>query len=176
LPAVARRYRVKNFIYAPDEYVSPAREVLLDYLDEQSARVAEIISAGKVNLGTACGLEFFNPAILNVSPDGNNSLITKLICREKSFLFSGDNEPKVERALLTSGFDFTADVFKASHHGSKTSNAADFLHSGGFRVLIISVGDNRFGHPSPEVLATASQLGLSLHRTDQEGDIKFIVK
>jgi len=176
LPELARRYQIKNFIYAPDEYQSAPRDELRKYLDRTSSEIVELAGAASIDFQPDCRLNLLNPAILSVPPDGNNSLITRLQCRGKAFLFSGDNEAKVEKALLASDFVFAADVFKASHHGSKTSNTADFLQAGGFRQLIISVGTNKFGHPSPEVLERARDLGISIRRTDQSGTIKLIVK
>jgi len=176
LPELARRYQIKNFIYAPDEYQSAPRVELKRYLNRTSSKITELDSGASIDFSSDCRLNLLNPVILSVPPDGNNSLIVRLQCRGKTFLFSGDNEAKVEKALLASDFVFAADVFKASHHGSKTSNTVDFLQAGGFRQLIISVGTNKFGHPSPEVLERAQDLGISIQRTDQSGTIRLIVK
>ena len=41
--------------------------------------------------------------------------------------------------------------------------------------MVISVGtDNRFGHPSPEVLERYAARGLPVLRTDERGTIEFI--
>ena len=43
-------------------------------------------------------------------------------------------------------------------------------------AIIISVGDNRYGHPSPEVIARLEDsLGpAAIYRTDEQGTIEFI--
>jgi len=174
LPELARRYQINNFIYAPDDYYSAPRVELIKYLNRKKGRITELLARGAIDLGKDCRLEFLNPVSLLVSKNGNNSVVTRLQCLETAFLFSGDNEVGVENSLLASNFDFSADVFKASHHGSKTSNTKEFLLAGGFTELVISVGSNKFGHPSPEVLERAQDLGLKIRRTDQEGTVKFI--
>jgi competence protein ComEC len=41
--------------------------------------------------------------------------------------------------------------------------------------VAVSVGeDNRFGHPSPEVLERYAEHGLPVLRTDENGTIEFI--
>jgi hypothetical protein len=43
-----------------------------------------------------------------------------------------------------------------------------------FRIVIVSVGeDNRFGHPSPEVLERYAAHGLTVLLTDERGTIEF---
>jgi len=176
LPEVARRYRIKNFIYVPDENYSAPRDELIKYLGKQQSQITKLTFQGRLDLEKNCYLQFLNPAILKVPVEGNNSLVVYFSCRGKTFLFSGDNEAKVEKALLASNFNFSADIFKASHHGSKTSNSEDFLRAGGFKTLIISVGENKFGHPSPEVLERAQNMGIDIRRTDEDGTIKFIIE
>jgi len=175
-PEVARRYRIKNFIYVPDENYSAPRDELMKYLDKQQSQIIKLVFQGRLELEKNCYLQFLNPAIFKVPLDSNNSLVVRFSCRGKTFLFSGDNELKVEKALLSSDFNFSADVFKASHHGSKTSNSEDFLRAGGFKILVISVGENKFGHPSLEVLERAQNMGIDIRRTDENGTIKFIIE
>ena len=60
-------------------------------------------------------------------------------------------------------------IFKASHHGSRTSNGRDFLKKLAPSQVWISVGKNRYGHPSWEVLARLKELHIPVRRTDVEG-------
>jgi len=60
-------------------------------------------------------------------------------------------------------------VFKASHHGSRTSNGRDFLKKMAPSEVWISVGNNRYGHPSWEVLSRLKELHVPVRRTDEEG-------
>ena len=39
------------------------------------------------------------------------------------------------------------------------------------RLAVISVGPNRYGHPTPEMLALVRAQGVPCLRTDQRGDV-----
>ncbi|HUM72326.1 MAG TPA: MBL fold metallo-hydrolase, partial [Chloroflexota bacterium] len=66
-------------------------------------------------------------------------------------------------------------VFKAGHHGSQTSSTTPFMQAVQPHIIIVSAGaDNRFGHPHPEVLARAAELGTAVLRTDELGTIEVI--
>jgi competence protein ComEC len=67
-------------------------------------------------------------------------------------------------------------VLKVGHHGSDTSTTPQFLAVVDPKVAIISVGDNRYGHPSVEVMKRLEQrLGSeNIFRTDEQGTIEFI--
>jgi len=107
--------------------------------------------------------------------------MTKLDCSNLDFLFSGDNELEVEKALLeaegflvNSKINLQAKVFKASHHGSKTSNNYEFLKMVNPEIFVISAGlNNRFNHPAQETLERALEMGLEIKRTDIGGDFIF---
>lgn len=104
----------------------------------------------------------------------NSSYSVKINCLGLKVLFTGDLEREGEEALLkhaSSNF-LKSDIFKAGHHGSKTSNNYDFLKKINPNLIIISVGEgNSYGHPSQELLDNAHNLGIKLLRTDEDGDI-----
>ena len=109
--------------------------------------------------------------------DSNDtSIVNKLIFGENSFLFSGDIYKSAEKEILEKGrIDVDSDVLKISHHGSKTSSAEEFIAKVSPEVAVISAGkDNQYGHPSPETLEALEKYGITVLRTDAEGDIKII--
>ena len=65
------------------------------------------------------------------------------------------------------------EVLKVAHHGSKTSSCQEFLDFFRPETAIISVGQNSWGHPVPEVLNRLKSVGSKILRTDQLGDIKI---
>lgn len=167
-----KRYRIKNLVYMAGAERSELANYLLDQAKIFKINIMEIENAVTVNYNKDCHLIFFNPLVLGVKNNGNNSLLTKLDCFEKTFLFSGDNELAVEKALIASNFDLKAQVFKASHHGSKTSNSQEFLEKVKPNLVIISAGeDNRFNHPALEVLQRMVDLGIKIKRTDQDSNV-----
>lgn len=63
-------------------------------------------------------------------------------------------------------------VFKAAHHGSKTSNSDAILKLFQPRYALISYGENNaYGHPHQEVLERFSRYGTELLETAKSGEI-----
>ncbi len=109
-----------------------------------------------------------------VETDNYNDLSQVLLFEsgELSVLLSGDGEKPVEQAALEAGVVPQADVFKAAHHGSDTSNTMEFLQAIQPRYVAISCGlGNSYGHPHAEPLARFEQVGAQVLRTDQDGSV-----
>ena len=67
------------------------------------------------------------------------------------------------------------DVLKVAHHGSINSLQTDFLKAASPKYAVFSVGkDNKYGHPSSEVVNYLRGLGSEILRTDESGTIKFV--
>ncbi len=168
-----RRYQVKKIIYTADSPSSALWETLWITARRQKTILAPLSSPVTINFGPACSLFLLPPSVLDIPKDPNNSLLTRLTCRGKIFLFSGDNSLKVESVLLKTGLDLSADVFKVSHHGANSANSVDFLTAVRPGLAVISVGaDNRFGHPAPALLARLEEFDLEIKRTDKDGTVK----
>jgi competence protein ComEC len=66
-------------------------------------------------------------------------------------------------------------VFKAGHHGSRSSSSRVFLQAVQPQIIIISARkDNRYGHPHEEVLQRGEEIGAAILRTDELGNIEVI--
>ncbi len=113
-----------------------------------------------------------------VSPN-NASFSVKIDCGDLQSLFTGDVEQVAEKSLLSQApLDFLrADIFKAAHHGSNTSNSLEFLLAVNPKIIIISVGQgNRYNHPGHNIFNNAEKLLVTLWRTDIAGDLHFFAK
>lgn len=109
-----------------------------------------------------------------VETDNYNDLSQVLLFEsgELSVLLSGDGEKPVEQAALDAGVVPRADVFKAAHHGSDTSNTMEFLQAVQPQYGAISCGlGNSYGHPHAEPLERFAQVGAQVLRTDQDGSV-----
>jgi competence protein ComEC len=116
------------------------------------------------------------PASSGIDEPNNHSIVLRLQYGQISFLLSGDIEQPVEQRLArANGAAMAATVLKSPHHGSKTSSSTRFLEAVSPQIVAVSAGeDNRFGHPSPDVLERYAEHGLPVIRTDQHGTIEFI--
>jgi len=101
-----------------------------------------------------------------------NSVVTRLDYGEFSILLTGDAEAQTEARMMEQGARLAAKVLKVGHHGSKYASSEDFLRQAKFKDAIISCGaDNRYGHPSQEVLDRLKAAGVKIYRTDLQGEI-----
>ena len=90
------------------------------------------------------------------------------------WLFTGDLEAEGEEKVLGAYPGLRADVLKVGHHGSKTSSTEAFLDAVSPKAAVVSAGkNNRYGHPSPEVLQALSLRGIPLYRTDLHGAVSY---
>lgn len=114
---------------------------------------------------------------LLMPPDtqAENASLSALLCApECDILITGDLSQKQERALLQMHELPDLEVLVAGHHGAKTSTGEALLARTAPDVVLISVGENRYGHPSPQVLARVAAAGAQILRTDECGDITIL--
>ena len=68
-------------------------------------------------------------------------------------------------------------IIKVAHHGSITSSTIDFLNEVNPKIALIGVGkNNKFKHPSSEVIKRLQGKKVKICRTDEMGEIKIIVE
>ena len=68
------------------------------------------------------------------------------------------------------------EVLIAGHHGAETSTCTQFLNAVKPEAVVISVGENNYGHPSDELLLRLSEFGAAVFRTDISGNITISSK
>jgi competence protein ComEC len=102
----------------------------------------------------------------------DDSLVLDVRYGDVSIVLPGDIGAPVEEVLAVAIPPAPIRVLKAAHHGSATSSSSSFLRALRPQVAIISCGrGNRFGHPSPAVLARYRAIGAAIYRTDEQGAI-----
>lgn len=95
--------------------------------------------------------------VLRVQADGGQSL-----------LLTGDIEAPQEQALLArvGAERLRSTVLVVPHHGSRTSSTPAFLAAVQAQEAVIQAGRrNRYGHPSPQVVARYAALGVHMDAT-----------
>lgn len=109
--------------------------------------------------------------------DANNlSLCLRYTAGDFAFVDTGDAEEPVEEQLVAHcGSGLHADLLKAGHHGSNTSNTAAFLDAVSPEIVVASCGlDNEYGHPHAEVVDRVAAVGAEFYRTDQDGAVTVV--
>lgn len=109
--------------------------------------------------------------------DANNlSLCLRYTAGSFAFVDTGDAEADLEEQLVSRcGAGLQADLLKAGHHGSNTSNTQAFLDAISPQVVVASCGlDNDYGHPHAEVVERVLAAGADFYRTDQDGAVTAV--
>lgn len=115
---------------------------------------------------------------LVAAAEATNEVSVVLHVRYGAFdaLLTGDAYKPVERTLAASlgpGFE----VLKVGHHGSETSTDPALLDAIRPEVALISAGrSNRYGHPTPGVLARLEERGIDILRTDRSGTVTLLAR
>ena len=183
------RYEYTNFWLTGIDYASPEYSQLLTNLNSPTSdtKLAYITKPKSFYL---CGVTLhvlmpFESQIGQTNSNINNTSIAMLLqFAGQNIFLSGDAETEQELELVAAfgGNNLSTpqnlppkvDIFKAGHHGSKTSSSIELLELLQPKTMVISCGkDNSYGHPHFETLKKADQLGIKVLRTDQLGDISF---
>lgn len=102
------------------------------------------------------------------------SVVARLSYKNISFMLTGDASMSTEKIILGefSPAQLHSNILKVGHHGSRGSTSPEFLQAVSPTDAVISVGkDNKYGHPTQEVLNLLSQIGAKVFRTDLLGTI-----
>ena len=106
------------------------------------------------------------------SSDNESSLCVLFQPENCDILITGDRSVAGERDLLEQTVLPQVDVLVVGHHGAKDSTGLELLMAIKPETAIISVGeDNRYDHPSDEVLERLALFGCNILRTDVDGTI-----
>jgi len=174
-----RRYNVKVFIEPGINKDTATAKTLLEEVYAEDA--AHLIARRGMYLELGGGAELyilfpdFDVATLPASKSNEGGIVARLVYGQTSILFMADVSKKVEDRLIElEGVGLQSDVLKVGHHGSKNSTGGSFLSTVLPAAAIISVGgDNRYGHPTEEVLNELSSQNIKTLRTDVEGTLVF---
>lgn len=117
-----------------------------------------------------------HPGGENLGDDRNDySTVLKVDVDNLSILMTGDISSKIEEEYINKNLDGPVDFLKVAHHGSKYSSGDEFLKKAKPKFAIISCGkNNRYGHPSSEVLERLKSVGCKYFRTDEKGAVRII--
>lgn len=158
-------------------------KIVVSEFYEFSQREKEIIAAKHVQIertkgGNELTLNGHSFKILSPTRDrldaNDNSLVLQTTLGGKSWLFTGDISKDVERKLLQDYPHLHVDVLKVAHHGSHTSTEEKFIQKIAPEYALISTGvDNRYGHPTEEVISTLIKEGVIILRTDMHGAVQY---
>lgn len=81
---------------------------------------------------------------------------------------TGEGEEKVTEEAIG------CQILKVAHHGSDSSTGEEFLNRASPYAALISCGqNNRYGHPSPQLLKRLEKRGITVFDTRRDGAVSF---
>jgi len=176
LVEVLKRYPVGQVFYNGVIESHPSYLEFLKEIEEKKIK-KEVVWLGKFTEIDGSKIEIIFPfedlSGQNFKNDNEASIVLKLTFDKIKVLFTGDATKKVEKKLIENNLDLKAEILKVAHHGAKDATSFEFLEKVKPIYAVISVGKNRFGHPSLRVLRNLEKIGAKVLRTDKIGDIIF---
>lgn len=104
--------------------------------------------------------------------ENNVSIGLLLTHGNNKFLFTGDAQEEAEIDLVNNGISLDCNVYKAGHHGSRTSSSMLLLQAATPEYVVISCGQNNgYGYPHAEPMNSFRSMGMQLFRTDEQGTV-----
>ncbi len=110
------------------------------------------------------------------SGDNEQGICVEVQVGDFSMLVTGDIGRISELILVGRENLDESELLIAGHHGSASSTSAELLEAVSPEITVISVGENTYGHPSPEVLSRIENAASSVYRTDENGHIEILVR
>lgn len=170
---VISEFNVENIIMPDVTSTSRPYERLLNAINDKNVTAYEAIVGDNYNFGD-CSFTIIGPSTYDEDNLNNDSVAIKLVHGNDKMILAGDAEEDEEEQILATGFDLDVDLFKAGHHGSRTSSTEPFLSAMTLKYVVISCGKgNEYGHPHKEALDRFKSMGIKYLRTDESGNIVF---
>jgi competence protein ComEC len=167
---VINRYQVKNVLLGAHNSNLALYQTWQNKLTDYNLETIIAKPGLMFNFSNSCELHIL-ASNEKASDENDLSVVSLFNCLGKKVFLGGDASSKIENKIDIS----RVDIYKASHHGSITSNSESFLSEIKPKLAVISVGlNNKFNHPSELVLKQLLAVGANLFRTDESGSIYFL--
>ncbi len=171
---VLERYDVGMILETPVEHDASAARAFDRAAEAEGADVISAQAGQLIQLGASTTVRILSPEGDTTNWESNaSSIILQVVYGEIEFMLTGDAPSGIEDYLVGAyGTSLTSDVLKLGHHGSKTSTGENFLQTVKPDFAIVSASiDNRYGHPSSDVINRTSKAGVKILSTAEHGTI-----
>lgn len=176
LVEVLKRYEVDNIIKTDNQSDTAVAKAFLTAVEAEKAQVISATAGQQITLGASTTLVILSPfGEVEKMESNDSSIVAILVYGKTKFLLTGDASTKIENSLIQNWGDFLeSEVLKLGHHGSKTSSSANFLDIVSPYFAVVSAGkNNRYNHPSTEVVERVTQKRVLLRETMGKGSVVF---
>lgn len=167
---VFKQLNVNNFYYPVD--APHNTQTWKDVLSLANTEGCKILDSkpGTVISGGGATLKFIHPT-KDYNDNNEDSVVGLLDYNNTEVLLTGDAEAITEQDMVSQNLVPDVDVLKVGHHGSNTSTTQEFLNKAKPEHVVISVGENSYGHPTQNILNRLFGIGSKVWRTDKNGHV-----
>ena len=161
-----------DVIYAPVGWyeakdVSPAVAEGTEMASAMNIPIVLLSAGDQVRLSQSATMTVYSPNAATQPESINDmSLLVRIESEGGSALFTGDLSQECEPEVIPN-----ADILKVAHHGSDKATSQRFVDACSPEIAVISVGENSFGHPSPDTTARLKEAGARVLQTRSCGAI-----
>lgn len=185
LLSALKRYSVLSFVTEKLVNQSLGFKQLLEELEEKKLSSRDVYAGDRLKTKDGLSFKVLAPSksFLEATSSGGEigeshefaSLVILVSFGEFDFLLTGDSQVEELKIGILETSLLSLEVLQVPHHGSKTGLDQEFLDRVGPRLAVISVGkNNRYGHPSEEILKILRDLDIKILRTDVDGEVEII--
>ena len=175
---VLENIKVKNVIISKQSETSENFKQIMKIIRKKRINLIIVQKGTKIKIDNFTTVDILSPQSENIADNMNdNSIVAKFEAYNFSILFTGDASEKIEKELIKEKINLKSDILKVSHHGSKTGTSEEFLKSVKPKIALIGVGENnKFGHPTEDVIKRLTENKVKIYRTDRNGEISIKIK
>lgn len=174
---VFEKYDVSHVVESPVDGASATFYDLARHVQKEASHAYVARRGDVIDFGDGVIAHVLYPGSY-VSPktDTNDASVSLLLVYgEHSFLLTGDLTSVYESQVVRDVVPKNVTVYKAGHHGSKTSSSEALLKRIKPEYAVISAGkDNRYGHPAQEALTRLEKHAQEILSTIDHGAISFV--
>ncbi len=180
--SIFKRYKVLNFATENLKNDTVLYREVVKEIQKAGIKSQNLIAGDKFKISDGTQIRVVGPSkdfLERTSPnkkigESKEFASLELLISSGSFraLLTGDSQ--IEELNEAQQFLSKVDIFQITHQGSKFGTDSQFLNSINPKLAVISVGKNKYGHPSAQVLKILSELNVKYLGTDQHGDIEIV--
>lgn len=166
------RVGAETLLCPPDGGDTDAQAAILAAAEAHGTEVRFITEETTLPLGEAT-LTVYPP--LGDDSSNERGLVYLVSAGDYDLLITGDIDAEMEQRLIERYDLPDIEALVVGHHGSKYSASAELLDALRPETAFISVGSNSYGHPSDQAMERLSERGITIYRTDLQGDLRLSV-
>ncbi len=173
---ILEKYTVENIVVSPVQAETSIFSDLEKHIQKENGNVYVGARGDEIDFGDGVVAHILYPQ-KNISErtDTNDTSVSLVLTYgDHSFLLTGDLTSTYEPQLLGTSLPKNLTVYKAGHHGSKTSSGVQLLTYIRPEYSVISAGkENKYGHPNPETVERLQIYSKEILSTIDHGTISF---